>query len=112
MKNSSSHWLRRLRTQLVSVRMGVQSLASLSGLRIRCWYKLLLSLSLTHTTFLFYLFILAVLMAYGYSKARDQIQAAAAGLCHCCNNVRSLTHCTGQGSNLHHHRDNAGSLTC
>ena len=33
-------WLSRLRTQLVSMRMRIQSLASLSGLRIQCQHKL------------------------------------------------------------------------
>ena len=33
-------WLSELRTQLVSMRMWVQSLASLSGLRICCCYML------------------------------------------------------------------------
>ena len=33
-------WLSRLRTRLVSMRMWVQSLASLSGLRIHCRHEL------------------------------------------------------------------------
>ena len=52
-------------------------------------------------------------------KIPDQGQnpSHSCNLCHSCSNVRSLTHCTGQGLNPQLssypscHRDNAGSLT-
>ena len=45
---SSSCWFSGLRTQLISIRMWVQLLASLSGLRILCCHKLQCRLWLQH----------------------------------------------------------------
>ena len=87
-----------LQTQLVSMRMLVHSLASLSGLRTHCCHELCFFCCCCCLGFFFWFFVCLLClfkptpMEYGGSQARGQIRAVAAVLHHSHFNARSKPH--------------------